>query len=191
MKYGRYKPMNKILGFLLILAVFGLIWPALGQADIAYRRNGDKLYGKVQSPSFTVQTPYGKVHIRNEFLKSITFKNESVGRWMVETINNDVFSGTLLNDSIEFIEEDGERIQLTNSSLKRIRREIYVPSYPVMTTIVTMNNNDRFSCRFLDTTLEVQADYVTVTVQSDDINRIEFGDGYSSDMKILLKMASS
>jgi len=146
--------MNKISGFLLILAVFGLIWPALGQADIAYLSNGDKLYGKVQSPFFTVQTPYGQVIIRNEFLKSITFKNESLGLWLVETINNDVFSGTLLNDSIEFIQEDGERLQLTNASIKRIRREIYVPSYPVMTTIITMKNNDRFSGRLLDIILK-------------------------------------
>lgn len=179
--------MNKISGFLLILAVFGLIWPALGQADIAYLSNGDKLYGKVQSPFFTVQTPYGQVIIRNEFLKSITFKNESLGRWMVETINNDLFSGTLLNDSIEFIQEDGERLQLTNASIKRIRREIYVPSYPVMTTIITMKNNDRFSGRLLDIILEIQADYVTPTVQSGDINRIECGDGYPSDIKILLE----
>ena len=56
-----------------------------------------------------------------------------------------------------------------------------------MTIIVTMNNNDRFSCRFLDTTLEIQPDYVPLTVQSDYINRIEFGDGYPSDTKILLE----
>jgi outer membrane protein OmpA-like peptidoglycan-associated protein len=179
--------MNKISGFFIILAVFGLIWPSLGQADIAYISNGDKLFGKVLSPSFTVQTPYGQVIIRNEFLKSITFKNESIGRWLVETINNDVFSGTLLNDSIEFIQENGERLQLTNASIRRIRREIYSPSYPVMTTIITMKNNDRFSGRLIDTILEIQADYVTPTVQSDDINRIEFGDGYPSDIKILLE----
>ena len=106
--------MNKILGFFVILTVFGLIWPSLGHADIAYISNGDKLYGKVQSPSFNVQTPCGWVIIRNEFLKNITFQNESLRLWLVETINNDMFSGTLLNDSIELIQEDGERIQLTN-----------------------------------------------------------------------------
>ena len=179
--------MNKISAILVTLALSCLIWPALGQADIAYLSNGDKLYGKVLSPSFTVQTPYGQVIIQNEFLKSITFKNESIGRWLVETINNDVFSGTLLNEHIEFIQEDGERLQLTNASIKRIRREIYVPSYPVMTTIITMKNNDRFSGRLSDTILEIQADYVTPAVQSDDINRIEFGDGYPSDIKILLE----
>ncbi|MEJ2102786.1 MAG: OmpA family protein [Desulfobacterales bacterium] len=179
--------MNKISRALIILAVFCLIWPALGQADIVYTNNGDKLYGEIQSPSFEVQTPYGKILIRNEFLKSITFKNKSIGRWVVETNNNDVFSGTLLNDSIEFIQEDGERKQLTKASITRIRREIYGPSYPVTTTIVTMKNNDRFSVRFLSTMLEIQADYITLPVQSNDINRIEFGDGYPSDTTILLE----
>jgi outer membrane protein OmpA-like peptidoglycan-associated protein len=179
--------MNKMSRTLVIMAVFCLIWPALGQADIVYTNNGDKLYGEVQSPSFEVQTAYGKILIRNEFLKSITFKNESIGRWVIETNNNDVFSGTLLNDPIEFIQEDGERKQLTKASIIRIRREIYSPSYPVMTTIVTMKNNDRFSGKFLSTKLEIQADYLTLPVQSDDINRIEFGDGYPSDTKILLE----
>jgi outer membrane protein OmpA-like peptidoglycan-associated protein len=179
--------MKKMSRALIILAVFCLIWPALGQADIVYTNNGDKLYGEVQNPSFEVQTAYGKIFIRNEFLKSITFKNESIGRWVVETNNNDVFSGTLLNDSIEFIQEDGERKQLTKASIIRIRREIYGPSYPVTTTIVTMKNNDRFSGRFLNTMLEIQADYITLPVQFDDINRIEFGDGYPSDTKILLE----
>lgn len=172
---------------LVILAVFYLIWPALGQADIVFTNNGDKFYGEVQSPSFEVQTPYGKILIRNEFLKSITFKNESIERCVVETNNNDVFSGTLLTDHIEFIQEDGEHKQLTKASIIRIRREIYGPSFPVTTTIVTMKNNDRFSGKLLSTMLEIQADYITLPIQSHDINRVEFGDGYPSDTKILLE----
>jgi outer membrane protein OmpA-like peptidoglycan-associated protein len=178
--------MHKISRTFVILAVFCLIRPALGQADIVYINNGDKLFGQVQSPSFALQTPYGKVVVRNEFLKSIDFKNESIGRWIVETINNDVFSGDLLTGSIEFIQEDGAHKQLDNTEIKRIKREVSGPSHPVTTTIVTMKNNDRFSGNFLSTAFEIQSDYITRVVQSDDINRIEFGDSYPTDTKILL-----
>jgi hypothetical protein len=92
--------MNKIVKIFGILALFFLICPPLGQADIVYINNGDKLFGTIQTSAFTVNAHYGKVSIKNEFLKSIDYKEGSIGRWTIETINNDRFSGTLLNDSI-------------------------------------------------------------------------------------------
>jgi outer membrane protein OmpA-like peptidoglycan-associated protein len=179
--------MNKIARALFILATVCFIRPTPGQADIVDIRNGDKLFGKIQSASFAIQTPYGEVYVQNEFLKSITFKNESVGRWVVETINNDVFSGTLLTDRIEYVLENGTVSQLAKEEIKRIKREVNGPSHAVTTTIVTMNNNDRFSGRLLSTTLEIRADYITRVVQSNAINRIEFEDPYPADTKIILE----
>jgi hypothetical protein len=112
--------MNKISRSLLILAAVCFIRPTPGQADIVDIKNGDKLFGKIQSTSFAIQTPYGEVFVQNEFLKSITFKNESVGRWVVETVNNDVFSGTLLTDRIAYVLEDGTVRQLAKEEIKRI-----------------------------------------------------------------------
>ena len=57
--------MNKIIGTFIILAVFSLICPTLGQADFVYIKNGDKIFGTIQNPTFSVQTPYGKVSIKN------------------------------------------------------------------------------------------------------------------------------
>jgi outer membrane protein OmpA-like peptidoglycan-associated protein len=179
--------MNKISRSLLILAAVCFIRPTPGQADIVDIKNGDKLFGKIQSTSFAIQTPYGEVFVQNEFLKSITFKNESVGRWVVETVNNDVFSGTLLTDRIAYVLEDGTVRQLAKEEIKRIKREVNGPSHAVTTTIITMNNNDRFSGRFLSSPLEIQADYITRVVQAHEINRIEFGERYPADTKILLE----
>ena len=66
--------MHKVIRALIILAVFLLICPALGLADIVYIKNGDKLFGTLQNPSFTVRTPYGEVSIKNEFLKNNIFR---------------------------------------------------------------------------------------------------------------------
>jgi hypothetical protein len=54
--------MNKVIRALIILAVFLLICPALGLADIVYIKNGDKLFGTLQNPSFTILTAYGKMN---------------------------------------------------------------------------------------------------------------------------------
>ena len=178
--------MNKVVRPLIILAAFFLICPHLGQADILYIKNGDKLFGTIQNPSFTVQTPYGKISIKNEFLKSMTFENRSVGRWLIRSINNDQFSGTWLDSSLRFVQDNGVAKEIEKENVQRLKREIRGPSHPVTTTIFTMKNDDRFSGKFLNPGLKIRADYLTKAVQSDNINRIEFINDYQADIKILL-----
>jgi outer membrane protein OmpA-like peptidoglycan-associated protein len=178
--------MHKIVRFLIILAVFFLFCPQLGQADIVFIRNSDKLFGTVQNPSFTVQTPYAKVTIKNEFLRSIAFENRSVGKWILRTINNDQFSGSWIDSGIKFIQDNGETKVITKENVRRIRREIQGPSYPITTTIFTMKNNDRFSGRFLNPSIRIIANHISKTVQSANINRIEFINDYQADTRILL-----
>ena len=179
--------MNKIARTFSILAVFFLICPALSQADIVYIKNGDKLFGTIQSPSFTVQAPYGKVSLKTELLKSINYKDGSTGRWTMVTINNDRFSGTLFNDSIQFVEENGKQRNLSREKIQRIKREIDGPSHSITTTIFTMKNNDRFSGKFLGAGLEVRANHITKSIQPGEINRIEFTEDYPAGTTILLE----
>lgn len=178
--------MKKVIRALIILAVFFLFCPQLGQADIVFIRNSDKLFGTVQNPSFTVQAPYGKITIKNEFLKSIAFENRSVGKWILRTINNDQFSGSWIDSGIKFIQDNGETKVITKENVRRIRREIQGPSYPITTTIFTMKNNDRFSGRFLNPSIRILANHISKTVQSANINRIEFINDYQADTRILL-----
>jgi outer membrane protein OmpA-like peptidoglycan-associated protein len=179
--------MKLITRAFIILAGFLLICPALGQADIVYIKNGDKLFGTIQSPAFIVQTTYGKVDIKTEFLKSITFKDGSIGRWTVETVNNDIFSGTLLNQGIQLMQENGKQKIISKEQIKRIKREFDGTSHPVTTTIFTMKNNDRFSGKLLNTELEIRANYITKSIQPNEINRVEFLDDYQAGVKILLE----
>ena len=179
--------MNKIAQALIVLAVFLLIIPALGQADVVYIRDGDKLYGTIQNPSFTVQAPYGKVLVEYGFLKRIESRDASVGRWVIETINNDHFSGFLLNDGIRLMLEDGSQKTIKKEQIKKIKCEIMGPSQQVTTTIFTMKNDDRFSGKFLNTRLEIRTNYLTKSIQAARINRVEFMQDYPSSTKILLE----
>jgi len=178
--------MHKMVRFLIILAIFFLFCPQLGQADIVFIRNGDKLFGTIQNPSFAVQTPYGKITIKNEFLRSIAFENRSVGKWILRTINNDQFSGSWIGSGIKFMQDNGETKVITKENVRRIKREIQGPSYPIRTTIFTMKNNDRFSGRFLNPSIRILANHMSKTVQSANINRIEFINDYQTETRILL-----
>ena len=179
--------MNKVIRALIILALFLLICPAFVLADIVYIKNGDKLFGTLQNPSFSIRTAYGKVSIKNEFLKSIDYKGGSIDRWTIETINNDRISGNLLIDNIQFIQEDGEHKKLSKEQIQRIKREISPPSYPITTTIFTMKNNDRFSGKLLSAGLEMRAKHTTESIHPGEINRIEFTEDYSAGTTILLE----
>ena len=179
--------MNKKVSVLIILSALFLICPALGQADIVYIHNGDKLFGTIQNPSFSVQTPYGKIEIKNEYIKSITAENRSAGVWIIESINNDQFSGIWLDPGIRFIQDNGEKKEITKETLQQIRRETQGPSYPILTTIITMKNNDRFSGKILTPGFEIRANHITKAVQSDTINRIEFIENDRADTEILLE----
>jgi outer membrane protein OmpA-like peptidoglycan-associated protein len=179
--------MNKKLKILIIVSALFLICPALGQADILYIHNGDKLFGTIQNPSFRLQTPYGKIEIKSELIKSITAGNRSAGVWIIESINNDRFSGTWLDPGIRFIQENGEKKEINKETLQQIRRETQGPSHLILTTIITMKNNDRFSGKILTAGLSIRANHITKAVQPNDINRIEFIDDNRDDTEILLE----
>ena len=116
--------MNKIARVFIIMTAIILFCPQSGQADIVYIKNGDKLFGTIPSPSFSVQTTYGKITVKNDFLRSLVFENRSVGRWILRTVNNDQFSGSWIESGIELIQDNGERKVLAKENIRRIRREI-------------------------------------------------------------------
>jgi outer membrane protein OmpA-like peptidoglycan-associated protein len=91
-----------------------------------------------------------------------------------------------VDSSVTFIQENGETKEFKKDAIRRIKREIQEPSYAVTTTIFTMKNNDRFSGRFLNPSIRIRANYLTKTVQSNNINRIEFINDDRADTKILL-----
>lgn len=179
--------MNKKRSILIILSAFFLICPSLGQADIVYIHNGNKLFGTVQNPSFSIQTRYGKIEIKNEFIKSITLDNRSAGVWIIESINNDQFSGTWLDPGIRFVQDTGETEMIKKETLQQIRRETQGPSHSILTTVITMKNNDRFSGKILTPELEIRANHITEVFQPAAINRIEFIDTGRADTEILLE----
>ena len=172
----------KVLSSILI-TIF--IFAAQGHADTVLLHNGDRLIGSVQNKYFALQSPYGQIVFNNDFLKRFSLSDNQPIEAKLQTINNDLFSGMILNNDIQIQLQTGTTETLDIKTVKLIMLDTSGPSYPILTTIFTTQNNDRFSGKLLNLGIRVEADFMTTTYAPKDINRIEFTGNAKKDIKVL------
>ena len=136
--------------------------------------------------NIALQSPYGQIVFNNDFLKRFSLSNSQPLEAKLQTINNDLFSGTILNNNIQIQLQTGTTETLEINSVKLIMLDTSGPSYPILTTIFTTQNNDRFSGKTLNLGIRIEADFMTTTYDPKNINRIEFTGNAKNDVKILL-----
>lgn len=168
----------------LILAI--LVCALQSQADTVLLHSGDRLIGTVQNKYLAVQIPYGQIVINNDFLKRVSLPNSQEREVKLQTINNDLFSGIILNNDIQIELQTGAIETLKIRTVKLITLDTSGPSYPITTTIFTTQNNDRFSGKLLNLGLRLQADFTTATFAPEDINRIEFTGDADKEIRVLM-----
>jgi hypothetical protein len=74
-------------------------------ADQIELQNGQRLRGKVQNSSLTLQTSYAELNLQSQYINKIDRAN---GSFVVRASANNRFSGQLLSDII-FLADGGER----------------------------------------------------------------------------------
>ena len=178
--------MKQCITFFSILILNIFVLAAQGQADTVLLHNGDRLIGTVQNSYFALQSPYGQIVIKNNFLKRISLSDSQLLDAKLQTINNDLFNGTILNEDIQIQLQTGTSETLEIRDVKLIMLDTSGPSYPILTTIFTTQNNDRFSGKLINSDLRLEADFMTTTYQTKDFNRIEFTGDEKKDVKVLL-----
>ena len=178
--------MKQCITFFSILILNIFVLAAQGQADTVLLHNGDRLIGTVQNSYFALQSPYGQIVIKNDFLKRISLSDSQLLDAKLQTINNDLFNGTILNEDIQIQLQTGTSETLEIRDVKLIMLNTSGPSYPILTTIFTTQNNDRFSGKLINSDLRLEADFMTTTYQTKDFNRIEFTGDEKKDVKVLL-----
>jgi outer membrane protein OmpA-like peptidoglycan-associated protein len=178
--------MKQCLTFFSILILNIFVLAAQGQADTVLLHNGDRLIGTVQNSYFALQSPYGQIVIKNDFLKRISLSDSQLLDAKLQTINNDLFNGTILNEDIQIQLQTGTSETLKIRDVKLIMLNTSGPSYPILTTIFTTQNNDRFSGKLINSGLRLETDFMTTTYQAKDFNRIEFTGDEKKDVKVLL-----
>jgi outer membrane protein OmpA-like peptidoglycan-associated protein len=178
--------MNPIFKIAATLMMSLVLHTAHGHADEVHLNSGDRLIGIVQNAFFAVQTPYGQVVVQNGFLKALSLAESRTGRGSLKTINNDLFSGNLLNEEIQILLANKARESIDIQDLKLILFDTAGPSRPITTAIVTMRNKDRFSSTMLNPHIMVRTDFMTQTYQPDKINRIIFSADNDQDVEVQL-----
>ncbi len=89
--------MKQCFKVLAILVITIFVHAAHVHADTVILKNGDRLIGDVQNRHFALQSAYGQIVIKSDFLKRISLSENQPLDAKLQTINNDFLSGTLLN----------------------------------------------------------------------------------------------
>ena len=178
--------MKQCLKVLTTMLIIIFVFAAQSYADTVLLHNGDRLIGTIQNPYFALQSPYGQIVIKNDFLKRISLSDSQLLDAKLQTINNDLFSGTILNEDIQILLQTETSETLDIKQVKLIMLDTSGPSHPILTTIFTTQNNDRFSGKLINSGLRLEADFMITTYQPKDINRIESTGDEKKDVKVLL-----
>ena len=178
--------MKQCLQIVALMVITILVCAAPGYADTVLLHNGDRLIGVVQDSNFALQGPYGQIIIKNDFLKRISLAENQNREAKLQTINNDLFNGTILNDDIHILLQTKDIERIDFKDIKLIMLDSSGPSYTILTTIFITQNNDRFSGKLIDTGLVLEVDFLTKTYPLKDINRIEFTGEMPREVQVLL-----
>ena len=103
----------------------------------------------------------------------------------LQTVNNDFFTGTILNREIQILLTDKKREIININDLNSLFLDISGPSRQVLTTIFTMVGGDRFSGKLLNPEVKIQTEYMTSTYGAAEINRIDFISDTPDTVKLL------
>jgi len=178
--------MKQCLQVVALMAITILVCAAPGYADTLLLHNGDRLIGIVQDRYVALQGPYGQIVINKEFLKRISLPENQDREAKLQTVNNDLFNGTILNDAIHIQLQTATTERIDVRDIKLIMLDTSGPSQPILTTIFITQNNDRFSGKLINAELPLEADFMTTTYPPTDINRIDFTGEAPKEVRVLL-----
>jgi len=178
--------MLKHFKIVIFITVILFLFPHLLSADLIVMKNGDRLFGKIQNQFFALDSPYGKIVIKYDFIKKLTLDENKPPAVSFQSINNDTFSGVLLIDEVQIRSDSGQQESINTKSIKLLRIESRRPSYKITTAIFTMKNNDKFSGKFLSADLTINSGYMEKLIGSETMSRIEMNSGEQGDVRILL-----
>lgn len=173
----------KVVIFVIVIL---FLFPHLLSADLIVMKNEDRLFGIIQNQFFSLDSPYGKIVIKYDFLKKLILDKNKPAAVSFQSINNDVFSGVLLIDEVQIRLDSGQQKSINTKNIKRVRIDSRRPSYKITTSIFTMKNNDRFSGKLLSADLTINSGYMEKLIRCETITRIEMNSGERGDVRILL-----
>ena len=178
--------MKLFLKISYLLTVVFFLQAGNGYSDTIILLNGDRLSGEIKNEYFILHGTYSQMTVQKAFCKNL---NMEAGRSLsgsLKTVNNDLFSGILLNREIRILRADDVLETVPINDLNSLFIDFSGPSSEVLTTIFKMQNGDRFSGKVANPTLTIRNENLTATYEPSDINRIEFTSDVTGTAKMLL-----
>ncbi|MEZ6139137.1 MAG: TerC family protein [Zavarzinella sp.] len=111
------------LGLLAIFCAFAGDEPlAVNEETVVVKTNGEEVRGSLKNATFHLKTPYGSQEFEGKFIKKIVFRDgdSDSGHDSIELIDEEHFSGKLVEDKIEILQKNGP-ISLSTKELRQLR----------------------------------------------------------------------
>jgi hypothetical protein len=164
--------MKKYLVIFILLFLTAVMLSPSVLADQIELQNGQRLRGKVQNSSLTLQTSYAELNLQSQYINKIDRAN---GSFVVRASANNRFSGQLLSDII-FLADGGERsfsaseinsVDFSNSNAFNDNTQISV----------SLRNGDFFSASTVEKSISVNTSLGSLNISYNNINTIEYQGG--------------
>lgn len=187
--------MKKTYQFLIVSLAFFLLTfyllPVSCFADTVALKNGDILSGKILTPSFELNTPYGGISVAADRIRSIRMVKADGAYFVLQTINNDLFSGELLKDKVNIKLNTGTTLPVAINRISALLFDRDKPTVTIGTTIFFMKNKDRFSGKLLNKALHIKTVHELLTFKVPDFSLITFSGNNKVTAKTLVNDKTS
>lgn len=159
------------------------------EKDVIQLKSGDQLTGIVQNEAFLIQTSYAQLKFPADQIATIVFEGGANNIERIIVLNGDVFSGFILDPEVNINLDAGPKIRIRKEKISKLgfrARPAEKEKYPVNHDI-TLTNGDHFSGKIKNTSLTIGASFGDMTVEIDQIAKIEFISKKGTVSEITLK----
>lgn len=151
-----------------------ILMPVYCLADTMALKKGDILTGRILTPFFEMNTPYGGIRVATARIRSIRTVKGDNSDFILQTINNDLFSGEILEGSVNIKLNTGATLPVAIDRISALVFDRDKPTATINTTIFFMKNRDRFSGKLLNEALHINTGHELLTFKTPDFSLITF-----------------
>jgi outer membrane protein OmpA-like peptidoglycan-associated protein len=182
----------------LIMLVSLLFSAVHCHADTITLKGGNVLTCDILTSHFGLITPYQNLFFIKDYISDINSVPNQPDHYTITTINNDFFTGRLINSQIAALMDSGLRKDFPLNAIKNIRLD---PSYETgeadlaqtalkKTTLFKMKNGDSFSGQMTTGRLTLNTSESILIIDGKDLFRIVFTGSGANSVEIYLNNGS-
>lgn len=186
--------MKKINIITLLSLLFFATWC---YADSLSIESGDMLTCDIQNNYYGLDTPYQKLFFIKNYITDIVKLTDQSNQYTITTINNDSFTGHLINSQIVALMGTGLKKDFPADSIRNIHLDTSetkendpIKTAMKKTTIFEMKNGDYFSGQMTTSRLNINTGKMTLPIDRRNLFRIVFTNPGTKSVEVHLSNGS-